>query len=272
MTITLTLREAPSVPLETEVLSPDVLAPLPPDEVRALPIFLGKRQYRLDDFFTVEGEGGDDIVIRGDTGRVKWIGRGMTRGRISVAGNAGMHLGAYMKGGTIEVGGDASDWVGAEMRGGLIHIRGHAGGQIGAAYRGSLSGMNGGTIFIEGSAGLEVGMRMRRGTIAVRGPVRDFAGLQMKGGTLILMGGAEIRTGAWMVRGTIISLTPLKLLPTFATSCRYDPTFLRIYARQLQPLGVVLPCDERAGTYRRHVGDAAVPGKGEVLVWHPNAS
>src|SRR5690242_954517 len=107
MTITLTLREAPSVPLETEILSPDVLAPLPHDEVRALPIFLGKRQYRLDDFFTVEGEGGDDIAIRGDTGRVKWIGRGMTRGRITVTGNTGMHLGAYMKGGTIEVGGDA---------------------------------------------------------------------------------------------------------------------------------------------------------------------
>ena len=57
MTITLTLREAPSVPLEAEVLSPDVLAPLSLDEARALPIFLGKRQYRLEDFFTVEGKG-----------------------------------------------------------------------------------------------------------------------------------------------------------------------------------------------------------------------
>ena len=65
----------------------------------------------------------------------------MTRGRITIAGNAGMHLGAYMKGGTIEVTGNASDWVGGEMTGGLIRIRGNAGGQIGAAYRGSLSGM-----------------------------------------------------------------------------------------------------------------------------------
>ena len=68
-----------------------------------LPVFLGKRQCRLDDFFEVEGEGGDELEIRGDAGRVKWIGRGMTRGRITIVGNAGMHLGAYMKGGTIEV-------------------------------------------------------------------------------------------------------------------------------------------------------------------------
>ena len=258
MTITLTLREAPSVPLETEVLSPDVLAPLPHDEVRALPIFLGKRQYRLDDFFTVEG-GGDDIVIRGDTGRVKWIGRGMTRGRITVTGNAGMHLGAYMKGGTIEVGGDASDWVGAEMKSGLIRIQGDAGGQLGAAYRGSLAGMKGGAILVEGSAGIEIGMRMKRGTIAVRGPVRDFAGLQMKGGTLVLLGGAEVRTGAWMIRGTIVSLKPLRLLPTFSYACAYNPVFLNLYAKHLQSLGFTIPTAAGDGAYARFTGDGCVP-------------
>ena len=104
-------------------------------------MFLGKRQCRVDDFFAVEGEGSDELEIRGDVGKVKWIGRGMTRGRILIQGNAGMHLGAYMKGGTIEVTGNASDWVGAEMSGGLIRIRGNAGGQVGAAYRGSASGM-----------------------------------------------------------------------------------------------------------------------------------
>ena len=34
-----------------------------------------------------------------------------------VAGNAGMHLGAYMSGGTIDVSGNGSDWVGAAMSG-----------------------------------------------------------------------------------------------------------------------------------------------------------
>ncbi len=266
-TTTLTLKERPHVPLEAELLSPDVLAPLTHEEVRALPVVLGKRQRRLDDFFAVEGAGSEHLVLRGDAGRVKWIGRGMTRGRITIEGNAGMHLGAYMKGGTIEVSGDASDWVGGEMSDGLIHIRGSAGGQVGAAYRGSLKGMKGGTILIEGSAGIELGMRMRRGVIAVKGPVRDFAGLQMKGGTIVLMGGAEIRTGAWMVRGTIVSLQPLRLLPTFAYACAYQPAFLRIYAKSLQARGFSLPLESEGGAYQRYTGDTSVPGKGEILVW-----
>jgi formylmethanofuran dehydrogenase subunit C len=268
---TFLLKDSLTVPLEAEVLAPDVIAPLSHDAVRALPVFLGKRQYRLDDFFEIEGAGSEELEIRGDAGRVKWIGRGMTRGRIRIVGNAGMHLGAYMKGGTIEVSGNASDWVGAEMTAGLIHIRGDAGGQIGAAYRGSLSGMHGGTILIEGSAGIEIGMRMKRGILAVRGPVRDFAGLQMKGGTIVLMGGAEIRTGAWMVRGTIVCLKPVRLLPTFAYACTYSPTFLRVYARHLQALGFSIPYEDREGAYQRYTGDAAIPGKGEVLVWQPHA-
>jgi formylmethanofuran dehydrogenase subunit C len=267
--LTLTLKESLTVPLEAEVLSPDVLAPLKHADVRALPVFLGKRQLRLDDFFDVEGDGSDELEIRGDATKVKWIGREMSRGRIRIVGNAGMHLGAYMKGGTIEVTGNASDWVGGEMSGGLIHVRGNAGGQLGSAYRGSPSGMSGGTILVEGSAGIELGMRMKRGLIAVRGPVRDFAGLQMKGGTIVLMSGAELRTGAWIQRGTIISLKPLRLLPTFARACDYNPTFLRIYAKHLGTLGVTLPLD---GSYRRYTGDAAVPGKGEILVWQSSKS
>ncbi len=270
-TIALTLKEPPPVPIEAEVLSPDAMDGLTNDAVRALPVFLGKRKCRLDDLFEVEGAGSDQLEIRGDASRVKWIGRGMTHGRITVAGNAGMHLGAYMKGGAIEVHGNASDWVGGEMAAGFIHIHGNAGGQIGAAYRGSLAGMKGGTILVEGSAGLEVGMRMRRGTIAIRGPVRDFAGLQMKGGSIFLLGGAEIRTGAWMIRGTIVSLLPLRLLPTFSYACAYNPTFLRLYARQLQPLGFSIPLDVHAGAYRRYTGDSSVPGKGEILIWQPRA-
>ena len=233
-------------------------------------MFLGKRQCRLDDFFAVEGSGGDDIEVRGDAGRVKWMGQGMTRGRLRIVGNAGMHLGSAMKGGSIEVTGNASDWIGAEMTNGLIRIHGNAGGQAGAAYRGSMAGMKGGTILIGGSAGLEVGMRMKRGTIAVKGKVRDFAGLQMKGGTIVLLGGAEIRAGAMMIRGTIISLAPLRLLPTFTYACQYNPAVLNVYAKHLHRLGFPIPCSEHAGAYRRYSGDSSVPGKGEILLWQPS--
>lgn len=269
--IRLTLKEQPSVPLEAEIVSPDVMGPLANEAIRALPVYLGKRQRRVADFFTVEGEAGDELEISGDLRKVKWIGRGMTRGRIAIEGDVGMHLGAYMKGGTIEVSGNASDWVGAEMSGGFIRIRGNAGGQIGAAYRGSNSGMTDGTILVGGGAGLEVGMRMKRGVIVVGGPVRDFAGLQMKGGTIVLASGAELRTGAWMMRGTIVSLAPIPLLPTFAYASSYTPTFLRLLAKHLARVGFTLPCDDRDGIYERYNGDASVPGKGELFIWRPRA-
>ena len=244
-------------------------------EIRALPAHLGKRQHRVDDFFTVEGETSDELKIFGDLGKVKWIGRGMTRGRITLVGNAGMHLGAYMQGGAIEVSGNVSDWLGAEMSGGFIRIRGNAGGQVGAAYRGSLSGMRDGAILIEGTAALEVGMRMKRGTIVVAGGVRDFAGLEMKGGTIVV-GGAELRTGAWMVRGTIVSLTPIPLLPTFSYASTDNPTFLRLYRRHLQKHlrlpGFDIPIERSDGAYRRYTGDTSVPGKGEILVWQSRTS
>ena len=64
--ITLTLKEQPNVPLEAETIAPDVMATLTHDAVRALPVQLGKRQRRLDDFFEVEGEASDEILIKGD--------------------------------------------------------------------------------------------------------------------------------------------------------------------------------------------------------------
>ena len=267
--ITLTLKQPVNgVPLEAETICPDVMSALDHAAVCALPVYLGKRVCRIDDFFTVEGEKSDEISVQGDLKKVRWIGRGMSGGRISIDGNAGMHLGAYMKGGTIEVSGAASDWVGGEMSGGLIRVGGNAGGQIGAAYRGSPRGMTDGTILIGGSAGLEVGMRMKRGLIVIGGPVRDFAGLEMKGGTIVLRSGAELRTGAWMQRGTIISLKTIPLLPSFLYSSSYAPTFMGVLARQLASLGLSLPFDPQAGTYQRFLGDTSVVGKGEILVWN----
>jgi formylmethanofuran dehydrogenase subunit C len=270
--ITLTLKEQPTVPLEAEAIAPDVTVQLKNDAIRALPIYLGKKQVRVDDFFTVDGEASDELEIHGDARQVKWIGRGMTRGRVNIVGNAGMHLGAYMTGGTIEVSGNVSDWLGAEMTGGLIRVGGNGGGQAGGAYRGSRTGMRGGTIIIGGTAGLEIGIRMKQGILVVGGLVRDFAGLEMKGGTIVLLSGAELRTGAWMNRGTIVSLQPIPLLPSFLYSAAYNPTFLRLYAKHLATMGINIPCEARDGAYVRYTGDTSIPGRGEILVWKPVAS
>src|SRR4029453_855845 len=97
--ITLMLKEEPSVPLEAESISPDVMASLGHDAIRGLPVFLGKRRRRLDDFFEVEGAASDELSLRGDLRKVKWVGRSMTRGRIGVVWGGGVDLGSSFDGG-----------------------------------------------------------------------------------------------------------------------------------------------------------------------------
>ena len=157
MAITFHLKRPPTVPLEAEVLSPDTLTELSNEEIRSLIVYHGKRQLPLGEFFDIEGERSEDLVLHGELHKVRWIGRGMSKGSITIHGTAGMHLGAYMAGGRIDVHGNATDWIGAEMKNGFIHVHGNAGGQVGAAYRGSLLGMRDGLIIIDGFAGLECG-------------------------------------------------------------------------------------------------------------------
>jgi formylmethanofuran dehydrogenase subunit C len=264
--ICLRLKEKPLMPIEAESLSPDILKGLSQEEIRLLPVHQGNRQYRLSDFFDVEGEKSSCLEMYGNLAQVKWIGRGMTGGSIVIRGNAGMHLGAEMSGGSITVYGNTSDWLGAEMSGGLLRIHGDAGGQVGAAYRGSRKGMRNGAILIDGAAGFEVGMRMRRGLICIQGKVGDFAGLQMLGGTIILCGAAGMRTGAWMSRGTIVALESLKLLPTFQYACTYEPMFLCLLAKHLGNQGISFPDRALNGPVSRYTGDCSGLGKGEILI------
>jgi formylmethanofuran dehydrogenase subunit C len=271
MPITLRLKREPTVPLEAEVITPDVVAELSNVEIGELTVYHGKRQLPLNEFFEIDGERSQDIVLHGALHKVRWIGRGMSKGSVTVHGNVGMHLGAYMSGGRIEVHGHASDWVGAEMKNGFIHIHGNAGGQVGAAYRGSLGGMKDGLIIVDGTAGLEVGMRMRGGTIVIVGPARDFVGLQMKGGTIFLVAGAEIRTGAWMHKGTIVSMKPIQMMPTFTYVSDRDPSSLGEQVGRLKEFGVDLTSAISQGKFRLFSGDLSTSDKGEILIWQPSS-
>jgi formylmethanofuran dehydrogenase subunit C len=261
-------KSATSIPIEAECATPDGLAGKSPPEIAKLPVQYGNAEAPLGEFFSVDGDAADQhIRIEGDCRRVKLIGAGMTRGRITIDGNAGMHLGAEMTGGEIEVFGQAGDWVGAEMRGGKIHVHGDAGHLVGAAYRGSRLGMRGGVILIDGKAGNEIGATMRRGLIAVGGDTGDFPGVSLIAGTVMLFGTPGIRLGAGMKRGSILAFgNAPALLPTFRYDCTYEPVFLRMYLRQLHAWGFAPAKDRRPGPARRFSGDLVALGKGEVLV------
>jgi formylmethanofuran dehydrogenase subunit C len=266
MPLTLSLREQPAVPLEAEGLSPDRLAGLRRAEVEALTVWHGNRRAQLADFFAVSGEGDEELRVEGDLRRVKFVGAGMTAGRLTVAGDAGMHTGAEMRGGELVVEGDVGDFAGTSMRGGRLVVRGSAGHQLGGALPGERAGMRGGEILVRCDAGDQVGAGLRRGLIAVAGRVGDAAGLRMLAGTVVALGRVGTAPGAGMRRGTIVAMSEVTLLPTFAFACSYRPPFLRIYLRHLRGLGLPLADEQVEGRYARWSGDGLELRRGEILI------
>jgi formylmethanofuran dehydrogenase subunit C len=232
MTVTLTLREQPDVPLEAEVLTPDRLV----GDIAALPLWHGKERTRLGEFFEVSGAG-DDVRIEGDLSRVRYVGAGMSAGRLTVAGDVGAHAGAGMRGGTLVIQGSVGDKVGEHMRGGEIVVHGNAGAQVGT--------------------------RLRRGLIAIGGRAGEAAGLRMLAGTIVALGGVGPHAGAGMRRGSIVT-TEAQLLSTFTFSCFYRPPYLRLYLRRLRALG--LPVEQLDGRYARWCGDGLELRRGEILI------
>jgi len=266
MSLELSLTRKPDVPLEADVISPDVMAGLSNKAISALEVFHGNEKATIGDFFTVKGDGDENIILKGDLTQVKLIGANMSRGRISIRGNAGLHLGAYMSGGEITVAKNAGDWVGPEMTGGRIVIKGNAGHLIGSAYRGSQTGILGGEIFVHGNVGNEAGNTMKNGLIVIGGNCGDFAGVNMKAGTIIVLGHLGQRCGAGMRRGSIVSMNEAELPPTFTYACDYNPSFLRVYLRRLREEGFKIDETQITGRYKRWSGDSIEMNRGEVLM------
>jgi formylmethanofuran dehydrogenase subunit C len=265
MTLTLTLRQAPAVPLEADALTPDRLAGATRAEIEALPVWHGNERTTLGEFFSVAGAG-DDIRLEGDLSRVKLVGAGMTTGRITVAGDVGMHAGAGMRGGELHVEGDAGDWAGAGMRGGRLVVRGSAGDRLGGVRAGDRAGMRGGEIVVAGDAGAQAGAGLRRGLIAVAGELGEAAGLRMLAGTIVALGGIGPRAGAGMRRGSIVTMAPATPPATFAFSTVYRPPFLRLYLRRLRALGLAVSDAQLDGRYGRWCGDGLELRRGEILI------
>ena len=266
MTLTLTLREPPAVPLETEGLTPDRLAGLRRGEIEAIGVWHGNRRAQLTDFFAVSGDGDEELRVEGDLRRVKFLGAGMTAGRLTVAGDAGMHTGSEMRGGELVVEGDVGDFAGTAMRDGRLVVRGSAGHHLGGAHPGERTGMRGGEILVHGDAGDQVGAGLRRGLIAVAGGVGEGAGLRMLAGTIVALGELGARPGAAMRRGTIVAMSQVTLLPTFGFACTYRPPFLRLYLRHLRDLGLPLTDEQIEGPYARWCGDGLELRRGEILI------
>ncbi len=265
--VTLTLKEPSSIPVEADSICPDQFVDRNSKEIAALPVYFGRRRLCLGDLFSIQGEKSDQIIVEGDLSHVKKIGYGMTRGRIVVQGNVGLHTGAFMGGGEIVVEGNVSDKAGIHMEGGRLHIKGNAGHQLGAAYSGEKRGVNRGVILVDGNAGAEIGASMRRGLIVVMGDGGEFAGARMIAGSVFVFGHLGKRAGAGMKRGSIVAFgTCAPLLPTFRFESVYCPVFIRVFLERLRQWGVAIPPDAGDGLFRRYSGDINTVGKGEILI------
>jgi formylmethanofuran dehydrogenase subunit C len=268
-------KQKSNIPIEAEVISPDIIIQNNLKEIGNLDVFVGNTKYSLSTWFNIKGEVADDpsqqlITVKGNVPNVKYIGAEMTAGMIVVKGDVGMHSGSQMRGGELIIEGNANDWAGAEMKGGLLVIKGNAGHLLGSAFRGSSDGMMGGCIHVMGNVGTEIASFMRRGMIVVEGDTGPFTGVHMNGGEIIIFGTAGRRVGAQAKGngGFIACLGGVDtMLPTYRYDTTYTPVFWRLYMLQLaDKLGIMKAKKYINTPLKRYRGDLAVGGNAEILI------
>ena len=216
-----------------------------------LSVWRGNRELGIEEAFSVLVEGDADraedveVVLSGETARLKRVGEYMGAGKITVLGDIGMHCGNFMSGGMIEIQGNADGWLGREMAGGSIICRGNAADYCASGYRGGRKGMTGGSVEVFGRAGDFLAENLAGGTVVVHGDAGDMPGAEMRGGTLIIHGdctrpAANMKDGACYVYGTARWMLP---------------TFRKVGTAQ-----------QDGRTLIRFTGDVANRGKGNLFV------
>lgn len=263
----LTLKQAPMLRLDLRTLTPAALAGLSAGAVAQHTVWHGNEAVALGELFAVAPAGDDDeLRLAGDLRRADRIGWQLAAGRIRVDGAAGDYVGGGMSGGEIRVDGAAGLLAACEMSGGRLEIGGDVGDFAASALPGSLDGMRGGTLLVRGSAGARFGDRMRRGSALVFGDCGDFAASRMVAGTIAVAGRLGAHAAYGMRRGTLVCAGPAPALPpTFVANDALIAVFWQLLARDLARHGGAFAALPKRAV-RRHLGDLAAGGKGELLL------
>jgi formylmethanofuran dehydrogenase subunit C len=201
----------------------------------------------VGDLFDVHGGGASRLEVEGDLSLVDHVGAGMIGGEMVVRGHVG-------------------DGAGMAMSGGVLRVFGNAGHRLGGGLPGASKGMTGGEIVVDGNAGDDAGARMRRGLVVVAGSSGASAGRAMIAGTLAVFGTVGDHPAEGNKRGSLIAIRDIPVPSSYRFACTYEPPFVRLLMTYLERrYGLPLPAHARDGLYRRYCGDAAGPGKGEIL-------
>ena len=197
-----TLKNQPKFTLDAAPLTPENLEGKTLTQIKNLKIIYGNKTSKLDTLFTVKGTDPSQIIIENSTDKLINAGQAMTKGSLTINGDAGDFLGQGMKNGTLTVIGNTGSWTGNAMSGGRININGNAGDYVGAGLPGDAFGMSNGLINIKGNAGDRVGDRMRRGIIIIQGKSGNYCGIRIHAGTIIVLDKVGKLPGDGMRRGT----------------------------------------------------------------------
>lgn len=258
----------PQQRLDLSCLNPVLLANLRHNEIEQLPLWVGREQHPLGEFFTVKGEDATKLVVEGSVDRFDGLGAGLKAGhQLKVLGDVGAYLGQGMTGGSIELQGNAGIFVGSRMKAGVIQIRGNAGDFVGGTIAGDMQGMAGGLVYIRGNAGDRAADGLRRGMVVVEGMVGAYACSRMKAGTLVALNGVGPHAGFGMKRGTLLTGKLQAIPATFRDGGEQQLGVMVLLLRHLRTLGgqlAQLPHDPPA--MRRYLGDRANGGMGEILL------
>jgi formylmethanofuran dehydrogenase subunit C len=229
-------------------LAPEHLADLNPAAAARVTLPTTSGDAAIGDLFTLThtDDRGGAVDLEGDLGRFDRLGSGMTGGRLTVEGNAGVR-------------------AGEGMRGGILLICGDAGDNAGAPLPGASEGQAGGVLIVRGRAGGFAGSRMRRGFMGLGG-AGEAAGTALIAGTIILLSAPGTGTGAMMRRGTIVVLAPFQPGPMFARSGRTVAPWLGPYGNALAAAGLRAPANPATASFVRYRGDLADGARGEILV------
>ena len=234
-------------------------------------ILVGNEKNNVGDLFEFSGKiPNEKIILENSTTKMDYIGYGLRHGvRFQVKGDVGHYAGAQLSGGKLKVDGDVQNYAGCGMTKGLIEVSGNAGDYVGSAAAGEKKGMSGGSVLIHGNAANFTGDLMRRGLIMVVGNIGDYCGSRMIAGTITNLGGIGKQVGVGMRRGTLLlPHKPKDVITGFHDCGRHSLGYLTLLLHELRrhhsTFRSLHPMRRRV---QRYMGDAAVNGQGEMLIW-----
>jgi formylmethanofuran dehydrogenase subunit C len=263
--LTFKLKSIPKYRLDLSSLTPDCLEGQDLKSIANIMMFQGSQPCSLGEFFEISGDDVNHLVFEQSHSNLCYIGSNMSKGQITVKGNAGDYLGIKMAGGTIEVFGDVKDHMACGMKSGFIKIHGDCGDYLGHPPLGERRGMQGGTILVKGNVGNRAGEHMRRGVILIEGDTGSYLGHRMIAGTIGVLGKTGPYPGYGMKHGSILLAQKPVLQSTFMDCGIHTLPFLKLLQKSWEPLPTLFKGIQLERVHR-FMGDIGSQGLGEILV------